>query len=619
MRSLACLLLALAFICISARANARTWYIRADRNGDAPTIQAGIDSAQAGDDVLVAPGSYDELNQRRGMLESLFCMKSGVWVHSEGGPEVTFLNGSGVYMVVKCINVDDTAVIEGFRMSYASQYHPYFSHGGGAIYCESSSPVITGNRIVSNQSGIVCLDHSSPTITNNWIGDNTSEYAGGIYCHFESSPSISYNVIKDNYADMGGGVYCQAGCAPSITNNTFVGNSSPSGSGIYAGTAAIISRNIFAGQTGGPVLECLVSTQPQITCNAFWDNEGDMYACELDEDNISADPLFCDPEGGDYGLCSFSPCAAAYSRGCGLVGALGVSCDSCDPPDAICAVEPSELSFGWVEIGFSKILGFTISNQGFTTMTGTVGESCDYYTVLSGEGPYSLAPGESTTVTVLYEPTRPGTHICTIETGHPSCGAVSCTGDGAVTGTPNNSGKWALHYAGAHNSKANTCDFVLEGCGDLVVEGPADPGRYDVYVIAIDVDRIAATRYGLDCDGQFYFYGWMSCSSLEIPTEGWPGCGEGNAQSWSQEQPGPHVTIGILDVYVYEPSSLGVAPDPRTGWAEWCDGAVPSPVCRMTVSPEAFGSVGFGREGYDPSQEVPVIETTWGKVKAIYR
>jgi hypothetical protein len=172
---------------------------------------------------------------------------------------------------------------------------------------------------------------------------------------------------------------------------------------------------------------------------------------------------------------------------------------------------------------------------------------------------------------------------------------------------PNQRGKWALHYAGPHDSQINTCSFGVNDCGEVVVDAPSSPGRYDVYVIAVDVDAIAGTRYGLSCDGSFYFYGWTQCTDYEIPTPGWPGCNEGNAQVWSSEQPGWHVTVGILDVYVYGPSSISTGPDPRKGFAEWCDGSMPQPICNQTWNPDAFSTVGFGIPGQIQCQPaVPV-------------
>ncbi len=55
---------------------ARTWHVP----GDTPTIQAAVDSTQAGDDVLVAPGAYPEHD---------IVMKGGILVHSEQGAGAT--------------------------------------------------------------------------------------------------------------------------------------------------------------------------------------------------------------------------------------------------------------------------------------------------------------------------------------------------------------------------------------------------------------------------------------------------------------------------------------------------------------------------------------------------
>lgn len=202
-----------------------------------------------------------------------------------------------------------------------------------------------------------------------------------------------------------------------------------------------------------------------------------------------------------------------------------------------------------------------------------------------------------------------------------TCGALLFFVAGADA-APNLSGKWALHIEGEHDAKLNTCGLIIQDCITQVqTTAPAGPGRFDVYVLAIDVYGIAGTRYGICSDDSFYFYGWTKCSVFEIPTPGWPGTGEGNAQTWSSEIPGPHVTVGILDVYVYPGvSRLELCVDPRVGFAEFCDGSQSSPLCNQHTSPAVFGSVGFGRLGYNTcdSPPVPVENRSWGAVKALY-
>ncbi len=187
----------------------------------------------------------------------------------------------------------------------------------------------------------------------------------------------------------------------------------------------------------------------------------------------------------------------------------------------------------------------------------------------------------------------------------------------------NSNGKFALHFAGPHDAKANTCESLdLQGdCGNLVISSSDNPGRFDVYVVTIDSGAITAIRYGLACDGPFYFYGWTNCSLLELPTPGWPGCGEANAHSFGTGVPGPITVAGILDVYTYVGSvSVSTTIDPRTGSAEWCDDTEPNPICDKTTDILSFSTVGFnGNPGVNNCGIIATEHPTWGRVKALYR
>jgi hypothetical protein len=181
-----------------------------------------------------------------------------------------------------------------------------------------------------------------------------------------------------------------------------------------------------------------------------------------------------------------------------------------------------------------------------------------------------------------------------------------------------------MHFAGPHDSKTNTCAFTVPGgdCNNLVVTS-SDPAlaQYDIYVIGIETGEITAVRYGLGCSGTFYFYGWTGCADLELPTGGWPGCGEGQAQTFGTPQTGPNVTLGILDTYIYGDSqTLSTTVDPRTSFAEWCDGTEPDPLCDETTDPLSFGAIGFnGQTGVNNCGTVPTEHPTWAQVKSIYR
>ncbi len=93
-----------------------------------------------------------------------------------------------------------------------------------------------------------------------------------------------------------------------------------------------------------------------------------------------------------------------------------------------CYVSPTELDFGVVDVGDYADQAFTITNTGVDTVAGSFSESCDHYSITSGEGSYSLGPSESMEVTIRFEPGCEGSQACTIETGNELCCYVSCIG-----------------------------------------------------------------------------------------------------------------------------------------------------------------------------------------------
>ncbi len=76
--------------------------------GDAMTIQAGIDSADYGDTILVSAGTYYENITYEGM---------NVVIISESGPEQTIISGVDSNTVVLFVNQETrSAVLDGFTI-----------------------------------------------------------------------------------------------------------------------------------------------------------------------------------------------------------------------------------------------------------------------------------------------------------------------------------------------------------------------------------------------------------------------------------------------------------------------------------------------------------------------
>ena len=196
--------------------------------------------------------------------------------------------------------------------------------GGGGIYCQDSSPTISGNAITHNAAdyggGIACDGFSSPTLSGNTITRNTAAYCGGGVACINSSPTLRGNVVAGNaagegHADeetregCGGGIYCESASA-TLANNTLSGNTAAgSGGALFAaaGSSVTLTNSVLWGDSAphGPEIALHDDSSVAVT---YSDVQGGASAVRAAEGssaqwgvgNLDADPLFAGPGHRDY-------------------------------------------------------------------------------------------------------------------------------------------------------------------------------------------------------------------------------------------------------------------------------------------------------------------------------
>lgn len=212
---------------------------------------------------------------------------------------------------------------------------------GGGVFCAFAPSLtltdctIDGNSAVENGGGVWNLGHTVVELTRCTITQNTAHRnGGGVYCDNPDHPATLTNctVTENTAADSAGGVYCHGGDY-TATNCLVVDNAATNcGGGLYCSCDSLTLTNAtLAGNSAsfGPALACGSprdrSTVTMSNCTLWngvdqiWNNNGSMLTlawCDVQggwegEGNIDADPLFFDPDNGDYHLLWGSPCVDA--------------------------------------------------------------------------------------------------------------------------------------------------------------------------------------------------------------------------------------------------------------------------------------------------------------------
>ncbi|NLF62496.1 MAG: hypothetical protein GX574_15255, partial [Lentisphaerae bacterium] len=258
-----------------------TWHVdnaRPDDVGDGlswatakKSIQAALDAANVGDQILVKPGVYEPIDGR----------SRGVTIRSLSCAEDTIIDGGGAR---RCAL---GAILEGFTLQ-----NGLANNGGGTLACVLHRCILTGNTAESSGGGAY-----ESTLSNCLLTGNTARIGGGA-----ASSTLSNCLLTGNAAERVGGA-----SRSTLSNCTVAGNSAEGWWGV-GGVGGVDYCTLW---------NCIVSDNSGSYYNNYYDSNF-MYSCSYPlpdgEGNISAVPGFIDAANGVYHLRLGSPCIDAGSN-----------------------------------------------------------------------------------------------------------------------------------------------------------------------------------------------------------------------------------------------------------------------------------------------------------------
>ncbi|MFH1844051.1 MAG: FG-GAP-like repeat-containing protein [bacterium] len=278
-------------------ADDRVWLVPVD----APTIQAGLDSAVSGDQVLVVCGTY---------LEHDIILQSGVFLSSlTSDPDCVTVDAQGQGPVFRGVNLTPGTFISGFTITGGQASGTEPANRGGGMSARDANLIISSCRFLSNEAefgGGMYSDGSSLTLLNcEFVTNQSDQDGGGLLCE-SATLLISGCLFSDNRAGNNGGGICLGDTTrASLYTSDFLSNFAElSGGGVALSDSAHVALGcVFSGNqtflldggglTGGDVSVqyCLfngnraglLASGGAVSCQAadilgstFWANESQL-------------------------------------------------------------------------------------------------------------------------------------------------------------------------------------------------------------------------------------------------------------------------------------------------------------------------------------------------------
>ncbi len=233
--------------------------------------------------------------------------------------------------------------------------------GGAVVNMGSSLPVFRQCVFQDNQAGLVDSgngdggafynsDYAQPRLVDCTFENNRSNYNGGALYNTGSHGQVSAVGCRflNNSTGMYGGAVYNTGTDPTLTQCVFHGNTATAGNAhggviystssspvltncvLYDNESGCVGNGIYSVQFSDPVItNCILSGSDVVYDGSY--SAAVVTYCNIQQagyedaglHNNAGDPLFVDPEAGDFHLQAGSPCIDAGNS-------QAVPLDSCD-------------------------------------------------------------------------------------------------------------------------------------------------------------------------------------------------------------------------------------------------------------------------------------------------